>query len=53
MKNGVAPVLILSSMAAGARAVWLSRDGRAWRGARAEPTSIARDLLEAAMLERD
>ncbi|MHC5055993.1 MAG: HAD family hydrolase [Planctomycetota bacterium] len=39
---------VVGACRAGARAVWLSRDGREWADPRAEPHVTARDLLEAA-----
>ena len=39
---------VLGACHAGARAVWLSRDGREWREERGQPHVTARDLLEAA-----
>ena len=39
---------VVGARAAGAQAVWLSRDGREWSDDQAEPTFIARDLAEAA-----
>jgi 2-haloacid dehalogenase len=40
---------VVGACRAGARAVWLSRDGREWRDGRARPHVTARDLLEAAL----
>jgi len=39
---------VVGACRAGARAVWLSRDGRAWKNGHARPNVTARDLLEAA-----
>ncbi len=41
---------VLGALRAGAKAVWLSRDGREWTDATAKPTLVARDLAEAARL---
>jgi len=39
---------VVGACRAGARAVWLSRDGREWSDGRSRPHFTARDLLEAA-----
>jgi len=39
---------VVGACRSGARAVWLSRDGRDWSDGRARPQVTARDLLEAA-----
>ena len=39
---------VVGAVRAGARAVWLSRDGRGWEDTRAGPGFVARDLAEAA-----
>ena len=41
---------IVGAARAGARSVWLSRDGRAWKDERAAPTHTCRDMAEAARL---
>ncbi len=45
---GDMPTDVIGAAAAGAKGVWLSREGLPWTDDRAEPTFIARDLAEAA-----
>jgi 2-haloalkanoic acid dehalogenase type II len=45
---GDSPADVVGAIRSGAKALWVSRDGRPWTDARATPTYVARDMAEAA-----